>query len=139
MKRRWYENGIRFECSKCGKCCVSHGDYQYVYLGKSDVEAIASYLNLAVDEFFWKHCKAEDGWICLRQNRDRCRFLGRHGCQIYPVRPGQCTSWPFWTENLVYETWFSKVVPACEGVGRGRLITAEKIDKIAKERDDSYG
>lgn len=117
---------------------MNHGDYQYVYLNRADVEAIAAYLGLEIDEFYWKHCEVEDGWILLRQEPQRCRFLGANGCRIYPVRPKQCASWPFWSENLYHEIWISQVIPTCQGVGRGTLYKAEEIDNIAKARDDWY-
>ena len=135
---RWYEKGIKFECTACGKCCTNHGDYQYVYLGKSDMEAISAFLKLGIDEFFLKHCDTENGWIVLRPGPSHCEFLGENGCRIYPVRPKQCASWPFWSENLELETWMSQIVPCCEGVGRGALYPADEIDRIARERDDWY-
>jgi Fe-S-cluster containining protein len=60
-------------------------------------------------------------------------------CRAYAVRPKQCATWPFWTENLVPEVWHGPVSACCPGVGRGRLYTAADIRRIARERDRWYG
>jgi len=34
-RKPWYHKGLRFECSQCGACCTSHGEFTYVYLAES--------------------------------------------------------------------------------------------------------
>jgi len=55
--------------------------------------------------------------------------LGRRGCAIYPVRPLQCCTWPFWTENLrsIY-TW-EKAAAKCPGINHGPLWSFEEIER----------
>ena len=56
-------------------------------------------------------------------------------CRVYPVRPLQCATWPFWTENLKPETWNGPVRETCPGIGQGRLYSRAEIERLAAERD----
>ena len=134
----WYAAGLHFECVEFGNCCRSHGDYEYVYLADFDVDAISQYLGLSRFDFLTRFCAAEDGWTYLRNQGSACVFLEKGRCEIYPVRPKQCSTWPFWTENLEQEVWEGAVTACCPGIGQGRRYTAEEISGIARERDDWY-
>ena len=49
------------------------------------------------------------------------------GCTVYPARPVQCQTWPFWPENVESpETW-DQVKSVCPGSGKGQLFTVEEI------------
>ena len=41
MKQPWWKDGLRFQCQQSGKCCVSHGEYGFVYLTLADRQNIA--------------------------------------------------------------------------------------------------
>jgi uncharacterized protein len=59
-------------------------------------------------------------------------------CRIYPVRPKQCDTWPFWKENLKKSVWEGSVAACCPGIGRGRRYLKEEIEALAEERADWY-
>ena len=53
-----------------------------------------------------------------------CCFLerapdGKRTCGIYPVRPLQCRSWPFWDGNLASEDTWKEAASDCPGMNRG--------------------
>ena len=50
--------------------------------------------------------------VFLKEDPER----GRKTCSIYPVRPLQCRTWPFWPENL------AEIAPA--GIVRPYDVTA---------------
>jgi uncharacterized protein len=129
----WYANGLRFECQRCGECCTHHGEYAYVYLSRAEGEAIAAHLGLSHAAFETRYCTEEDGWTVLRMDRPECPFLtaGR-SCAIYPVRPVQCATWPFWRDNLQRETWEGVVARTCPGVGVGELHSRDEIERLAE-------
>lgn len=137
----WYRDGLRFECTGCGACCVTRGDCEYVFLNDADAESIAGYLGLTVNDFAERHCVGEDGVTWLEMPGAECVFLERRSrCRIYPVRPRQCSSWPFWTENISSErTWAEIVIALCPGAGRGPLFSADEIARIARDRDAWLG
>jgi len=138
--KSWYHKGLRFECTQCGNCCTNHGDYTYVYLAEADVEAIAAHLGLSRRRFLARYCTREDGFVSLRMDEPACPFLGTdRRCSIYPVRPKQCATWPFWRENLDDKaTWDGPVRDCCPGIGRGELRSAQEIDRIAEETERWY-
>jgi Fe-S-cluster containining protein len=100
----WYAEGLRFECTQCGNCCS--GFPGYVWLTIDDMARIASHLKMAVNDFTKKFVRRVGNRYSLIEkfNYD-CIFLtrdgsGKSGCGIYPVRPMQCRTWPFWNDNL---------------------------------------
>lgn len=132
----WYSKGLQFECQSSGRCCSNHGDYSYVYLTDAEVEGLARELELSEADFLARWCTTEDGWTILRMDRPDCPFLTEERrCGVYPARPKQCSTWPFWTENLERERWDGEVRKLCPGVGRGRLYSAEEIERLAAEND----
>ncbi|MCU0662258.1 MAG: YkgJ family cysteine cluster protein [Myxococcota bacterium] len=136
---RFYDAGIAFECIACGRCCETHGDYSYVYLADADIDAISAYLGVLRHELLERTCLSEDGWVFLKSTSSDCLFLRDGRCLIYPVRPKQCATWPFWFENLrSEETWNGPVRACCKGIGEGRLHSALEVESIARARDEWY-
>ncbi len=136
--RPWYHAGLRFECTRCGNCCRTHGEYTYIYLMEADVDAIAAHLGLAREAFLREHCEEDGGWTIVRTDAPQCPFLrADQTCGVYPVRPMQCRSWPFWDENLKRPTtWEGPVRETCPGIGQGRLYAAEEIERIARANEE---
>ena len=139
LPKPWYGNGLRFECTRGGNCCRTHGEYAYVYLAERDLLAIAGFLGLARADFLARYCTEEDGWISLRMDRPACPFLtAENRCAIYPVRPKQCATWPFWRETLERAKWEGAVSATCPGIGRGPLHPREEIERSARENEAWY-
>lgn len=140
-RRSWYAGGLRFECTGCAACCRTHGEYAYVYVTERDEARISRHLGTTPEEFRRAYCTVDaDGWVNLTMTPDDCPLLGDDlRCRVYPVRPKQCATWPFWTENLIRETWEGQIAKCCPGVGRGRLYSREEILDIARQRDRWYG
>ena len=142
---RWYEAGLPFNCTACGNCCKSNGEYSHVYLREEEVGAIAEHLNLDPVLFLREQLVVEDGWISLQPDLPECQFLTQDGrCGIYAVRPIQCRTWPFWEINLKEETWRGDVNSICPGSRESedstpsKLHSPERIEAIAKATEDWY-
>lgn len=136
----WYAKGLKFSCTQCGNCCRNHGEYSFVYLMPSEVGSIAAWLGLSRREFLARHCTRKDGAVTLRTDSPACPFLGADNrCGIYPVRPKQCATWPFWRENLARAVWEDEVRACCPGAGKGELHSAAEIERIADEDARWYG
>ena len=116
----WYADGLRFECqADCGACCSNHGDYEFVYLDDVEVVEIAKHLELQTDLFLERYTVNEAGWVVLRMDEPDCPFLEGNRCRVYPVRPEQCKTFPFWKENLRSRRSWERLSEFCPGVDRG--------------------
>jgi Fe-S-cluster containining protein len=110
-----------------------------VYLLEEEAQAIAAHLRLPWIEFEARHLVREDGWLRLALDGPSCPFLSPEGlCRVYPVRPMQCRTWPFWKENLAREVWDREVRKICPGIGKGPLVSAEEIDATAAANEAWY-
>ena len=135
----WYHKGLRFQCTQSGNCCRNHGEYAYVYLTDAEITAIAGHLDLTRRVFLTRYCvKGDDGWITLRMDQPACPFLEDNRCGIYPVRPKQCATWPFWKENLKQGTWKGALKDCCAGIDQGPLHSAEEIERLARETEQGF-
>lgn len=120
----WYADGLRFECTACGRCCTNHGDgFSYVYATRAERQAIARHLGVSLSRFDEEYCRRDRGWHVFKDAGDACIFLGKDGrCGIYALRPKQCRTFPFWPELLVDEaTWEKDVASFCPGAGQGEV------------------
>ncbi len=132
----WYVDGIRFECSACGKCCRNHGDgYAYVYADKAERTAMAESFGMTRKAFDDKYTERVPGGRSLVSKGDACVFLNdKNQCGIYEHRPRQCKTWPFWPELLEdRDTWDEDVASFCPGVGEGPLHDFATIRRTARE------
>jgi len=90
---------------------------------------MAAHLGLGDAEFRKRYCEVVEGWLTLRTDAPACPFLGEgNACQVYEVRPVQCSTWPFWKENLVRDEWEGALTELCPGVGKGPLHARPEIE-----------
>ena len=54
------------------------------------------------------------------------------GCTIYPVRPPQCRTWPFWDSNVATPEDWERTRGVCPGSGQGEVIPVEEISRRLK-------
>jgi Fe-S-cluster containining protein len=78
-----------------------------------------------------------DSILKLRKNGD-CVFWD-NGCTIYPERPRQCRTFPFWAANLENRDEWTALGKLCEGINRGRHYRLPDIRAIFKGRGTSAG
>lgn len=127
----WFENGLRFSCSRCSCCCG--GQPGFVFLSRIDLTNLAESFNLEEDIFVSRYCREvewHDGSLTLslkeKENCD-CVFWTEKGCSVYDVRPVQCQTYPFWKWILADEkSWLSES-RSCPGIGQGRLWHKEEV------------
>ena len=127
----WYKDGLRFQCTGCGKCCS--GGPGYVWATPEEIAAIASFLKMTVDLFVRRYIRQKDNRYALiekkMQNFD-CVFLQDNKCRIYPVRPVQCKSYPWWKELLQSKESWEIAARYCEGIQtQAPLVPYEEIQK----------
>jgi Fe-S-cluster containining protein len=134
-RRPWYASGLRFECvPDCGRCCINHGPYTYVYLEGTDAARLADHLGMTLSEFLGTHAEWDDGLLALRSSADACTFLDGTRCSVHPARPVQCRTFPFWREHLRSPRRWRRVASLCPGVDRGDRHDADRIAEWMKSR-----
>jgi uncharacterized protein len=132
--KKWYKKGIQFECQQCGSCCT--GAPGFVWVSEAEIHAIAEYMGLDVLDFHARFMRQVDGQQCLieKPNYD-CVLLDDEGhCRVYPVRPSQCKTYPFWRAALQDKELFDECTQNCPGTGQGRVW---KVDEIENKAADS--
>jgi len=135
MTNLFYKNGIKFECKGSSNCCVSRGSYGYVYLSNIDIIRFANFMKLSINKFKKKYCDKTDGYTHLKETKKNrnCQFLNHKKCSVYIARPTQCRTWPFWKENMNSKKWNKELKKFCPGIGKGKLVTLESIQKNIRE------
>jgi len=138
-KNKWWANGIRFECQGSGKCCTSHGEFGFVFLTLEDRRRFAKHLKISTSAFTKKYCDQQGSFYHLKEDPKNldCMFLKNKRCSVYEARPIQCRTWPFWPEVMSAKAWSKEVAAFCPGVGKGPLISSEKIASALKEQIES--
>jgi len=154
--------GLSFECIQCGRCCSGPGE-GYIWVAKAQIEMIADFLQMTVRELRRRFLRRVGLRVTIieRANTKDCTFLqngplprlaspalaspqvragdagacpGRRRCTIYPVRPNQCRTWPFWPNNLSSIDAWNRAAQKCPGINRGRTYSYDEIERIKKSK-----
>lgn len=127
----WYQEGLPFKCTECGKCCT--GSPGYTWVTEQEIEAIAQHLKLPIETFVQRYLRVVDGRVSLNENQTNydCAFLKDKKCLIYPVRPKQCRTFPWWQQNLQSKEDWEEAAKRCEGINpTAPLVTFEEIQNV---------
>jgi len=85
-------------CRECeGNCCT--GESGYIWVNSKEIEEISRFLGIDT-EIFKERFLIKVGYrYSIKEkpykNGFACLFFD-NGCKIYPVRPNQCRTFPFW-------------------------------------------
>jgi Fe-S-cluster containining protein len=129
---------LRFECTGCGACCTGGVDH-YVETSAPERAAIRGFLKLSPGWFRRRYLMRVDaGTVGIRLNPDgRCPFLGKDNrCRIYPVRPRQCRTYPWWPELIGNKRGWTEEARRCEGMNCGTVVPLSTIERaLAREKN----
>jgi Fe-S-cluster containining protein len=129
----WYQAGLHFACTQCGNCCT--GAPGYVFATREEIRLIADFLGRPGGALEPHEVRRVGRRLSLTElpNGD-CIFLrtekGRRVCGIYPVRPLQCRTWPFWDLNLRSPVAWRAASENCPGMNNGRHYPYVRIEHI---------
>ena len=128
----WYADGLRFKCTQCGNCCT--GAPGYVFVTEDEIDAIADFLGRPGKGLSKKHLRQVGRAYSLTEDKNNgdCCFLkttadGKRTCGIYPVRPLQCRTWPFWDDNLESPESWEFAAEGCPGMNKGKAHNLVQI------------
>jgi len=136
QKLPWYAEGLRFSCLRCGDCC--RGEPGFVWIRRDEINAAAEFLKIPAAEFNARYIRKAYGRLSLVElDNGDCIFWSDEGCKIYPVRPTQCLTFPFWPEYLRSSYAWGRVQRRCPAIGAGKLHTLEQIkEKLSRHRNE---
>jgi hypothetical protein len=123
---------LRFGCTQCGACCTGGPDYQ-VWLEKDEPEIIREFLGVSRAWLYRRYMThdSERESVLRSKNNGECVFLSGDGrCGVYPVRPRQCSTYPFWPEVVMTSRGWNREARRCEGINQGPPVPVKKIESI---------
>lgn len=127
----WFQEGLRFQCTGCGKCCT--GSPGYVFLSKLDILRLAEHFSISESEFTKKYTRFVDNQYALldRSGSEDCIFLENNRCKVYEARPTQCLTFPWWIHHLRGPEDWKEAAVRCEGIDHpdAPLIPFEEIEE----------
>ena len=138
----WFADGLNFTCSQCGNCCT--GPPGYVFISAVEIGRLAEHLKTTPEEVVEKYCRRMGARYSLKEKRGSggwdCIFLeevrGKRICTIYPVRPLQCRTWPFWDGNLASRKAWDSAAQRCPGMNSGnRHFSRDQIEALRDAKD----
>jgi Fe-S-cluster containining protein len=123
----WYRDGLAFSCTRCGACCT--GAPGYVWVTPEEIERLAALRAESSAQFSAKYVRqVGDRYSLIEKPGGDCIFWDKSaGCTVYPARPIQCRTWPFWPENVETPADWKSTRKICPGSGHGRLYSVEEI------------
>ena len=88
-------------CNQCeGRCC--NGERGRIFVNQDEIEAISRFLKMEISKFSAEYIRKVSYKFSLKEikanNNYACILFDskRNQCSIYPVRPHQCRTFPFW-------------------------------------------
>jgi len=106
-------------CASCGGACCT-GESGYIWAKYHEIEKMAQFLELTIEEFATMYLRKvkhryslverkidTDNYACIFFDNDKKQ------CSIYPVRPTQCRSFPFWE---IFKSDIEEVKKECPGI-----------------------
>ncbi len=107
------------ECEACGGHCCT-GESGYIWAKHVEIEKMAEFVNLTVEDFATMYLrKVKHRYSLIEKEIDKnnfaCIFFDEtiKRCAIYPVRPLQCRTFPFWEQ---FKNNKKEVKKECPGI-----------------------
>jgi len=131
MQKIFYSSGLRFECTRCSRCCRHTPGY--VFLSQADLGRLAAAVSLSGPEFRRRYCRIVDLGLARRLSlREKpnldCILWENGGCSVYEARPVQCRSFPFWSACVASEEQWLLHSKSCPGMGQGAVHSRAEIE-----------
>lgn len=128
--RLWYEHGLAFACTRCGHCCSGYPGY--VYLSEQDLDSITKYLGTDKTRVLRRYTRlvqvyGEQRLSLVEKLPSDCVFWNGL-CSVYPARPYQCRSFPFWRRVLASPRNWEHAGASCPGIGRGPVHPPREVE-----------
>ena len=88
-------------CERCqGRCC--NGESGTIFVNGSEIRTISKFLGIGISELMEEYLVKVSHKFSIREIRTNTNYAcifyekEKNRCSIYPVRPHQCRTFPFW-------------------------------------------
>ncbi len=117
----WWGEGLRFACTQCGRCCT--GDPGYVWVDSKEVRRLAARIGRDPDDFGRRYLRRIGERLSLieKTNGDCVFYEAGTGCTVYPDRPRQCRTYPFWPDVVLSPESWQREGESCPGIDQGSV------------------
>ncbi|MBX3475529.1 MAG: YkgJ family cysteine cluster protein [Planctomycetes bacterium] len=140
---RWYQAGLRFRClaPDCVDCCSGKRGAGYVWVKVEEMQALAEFLRMEFEPFTRKYVRqASNRYSLIEKPNKDCIFLRDGGCSVYPARPGQCRTYPFWHEVMASEQTWAKESTQCPGINHDApIVPADEVTRQLNQDRENRG
>ena len=103
-----------------------------MWVEPTEIDALAKHFGLSVDNFGERYLrKVGRRYSLIEKPGGDCVFFDK-GCSVYPARPTQCRTFPFWRSNLKSERAWDELADECPGIGQGKLFPVEEIEILKR-------
>ena len=108
-----------------------------MWVEPTEIEALAKHLGFSVDSFGERYLrKVGRRYSLIEKPGGDCVFFDK-GCSVYPARPTQCRTFPFWRSNLKSERAWDEIADECPGIGQGKLFPVEEIEVLKRGKAET--
>lgn len=108
-------------CASCGgACCV--GESGFIWINEAEMSELAALLQISKTELKERYLYRKDGRYSIAEKPydggAACVFFDEinKNCSVYPARPKQCRSYPFWDRYKGSCADLSELCAECAGV-----------------------
>ena len=105
-------------------------------LYREEIEALAFELELPTVEFrrrYTRPLRGAEVSLVERNNGDCVFWSPDAGCTVYPHRPRQCRTWPFWRAVVHSRERWDEEAQSCPGMNHGERHESSTIEAIARD------
>ncbi len=113
-------------CNICDKCCINRGDIKITPI---NVIEISRYMNISLQEFinnYTMQIKNQPLEIAIKAvgNQNRCILNNEENnmCEIHPVKPMQCVTFPLVPIYLEKDVFYKQDTCVCEKQEETKVI-----------------
>lgn len=137
----WFADGLRFSCTRCGRCCG--GAPGYVWVSDAEIAGLAAAVQLTPAEFRERHTRKVGSRRSLLEHADGdCEFLirdesGKAACSVHASRPLQCRTWPFWKSTLRSGRAWAATARWCPGMNQGEHHPLPVIQEALRRNEEA--
>jgi Fe-S-cluster containining protein len=100
-----------------------------VWVSLDEIQRLADFRGQTIEQFTAEFVRrVGNRYSLIEKPGGDCIFWDKTaGCTVYPARPVQCRTWPFWPENVETKADWDHVREICPGSGRGRFFSVDEI------------